>query len=190
MISQRYITPNTPTGATLAKRGATFKVWAPHARAVFLNGCFGGQDAWFGERSDSWLMQKAEDGYWTGYERKARDGDQYKFFVVGEGSRGFKRDPYARELTSHLCIPARKCVIRNEAAYAWHDEGFAGHAYSDLVIYELHVGSFARTPSGECGTFLDVITNIPYLNSIGINALQMMPVTQTLKIPNMGYDVT
>ncbi|MBV8442817.1 MAG: hypothetical protein JO312_20040, partial [Hyphomicrobiales bacterium] len=42
MLSQNGITANTPLGAALVTGGATFKVWAPLANAVYLNGAFGG----------------------------------------------------------------------------------------------------------------------------------------------------
>jgi len=42
MLSQDGITANTPLGAALAPGGAAFRVWAPLAEAVYLNGVFGG----------------------------------------------------------------------------------------------------------------------------------------------------
>ncbi len=42
MLAQDHIDATTPAGATLLPDGGTFRVWAPRASAVYLNGCFGG----------------------------------------------------------------------------------------------------------------------------------------------------
>ena len=81
-------------GANLIDGGATFRVWAPRARQVYILGDFNS-----GVRDDSSLLARNNDGRWTGFVPGAKDGDKYKFYVVGTGSEGPKRDPYARELT-------------------------------------------------------------------------------------------
>jgi len=91
VLSQQHISPQTPTGATLLADGATFRVWAPQAGAVYLHGIFGGQV--FDQLTNDRLLQKDERGYWTGYQDGARDGDRYRFWVQGAGSSGYKRDP-------------------------------------------------------------------------------------------------
>jgi 1,4-alpha-glucan branching enzyme len=96
MISQQHITPETPMGATLVPDGATFRSWAPRARQVFVNGRFGGTPM-RGELPEL-LMAQHPDGYWTGFIPGARDGDLYKFLVVGEGGTGFKPDPYGSNI--------------------------------------------------------------------------------------------
>ena len=65
MLSQQHISPQTPTGATLDADGASFRVWAPEARAVYLHGIFGGEV--FDQLTDDRLLQKDQRGYWTGY---------------------------------------------------------------------------------------------------------------------------
>src|SRR6266849_3467341 len=58
VLSQQHISPQTPTGATLGADGATFRVWAPEAGAVYLHGIFGGQV--FDQLTDDRLLQKDE----------------------------------------------------------------------------------------------------------------------------------
>ena len=94
MISQAHITTDTPMGAALVDGGATFRVWAPRAVAVYLTGTFGGIARL--DQTPEQLMVKDANGYWTGFMDGAREGDPYQFYVVGTGSRGLKRDPYAR----------------------------------------------------------------------------------------------
>ena len=98
MISQENISETTPMGATLAADGATFRVWAPHAESVYLNGVFSGQPQW--NQTDTNLMARDANGFWSGFVAGATDGDVYKFYVTGLGSSGYKRDPYARELST------------------------------------------------------------------------------------------
>jgi 1,4-alpha-glucan branching enzyme len=173
-------------GANLVSGGgATFRVWAPSASHVYVNGIFGG--AVLSGQVDSLLMQKDADGYWTGFLPNAADGDLYHFYVVGTGSQGYKRDPYARELATDNPFPTSSCVIRS-AAYPWHDGDFVTPDFSNMVIYQLHVGTYFPSSPGVASTFLDVIRKIPYLVTLGINVLQPLPVDEVETDPSMGYN--
>ncbi len=113
MISQAHCGTGTAMGANLvsdagvAGGGATFRVWAPRATAVYLNGVLGGV-AHSGQ-DDALLMVKDANGYWSGFIADAGEGDTYGFYVVGEGSKGYKRDPYARELAQDVALPFPVC---------------------------------------------------------------------------------
>jgi hypothetical protein len=91
-MSQANITATTPMGATLVVGGATFRVWAPAASAVFLKGALGGRSDW-SQASSGNLLAKGADGTWTGFMPGVAEGDLYKYWVVGPpgGSAGFKR---------------------------------------------------------------------------------------------------
>ena len=80
--------------------GATFRVWAPRATAVYLNGVFGGVAR--SGQTDDLLLSKDASGHWSGFLGSAGDGDLYHFQVNGPagGTNGPKRDPYARELAN------------------------------------------------------------------------------------------
>src|ERR1700722_7656271 len=147
-LSQANITADTPMGATLVAGGATFRVWAPSAAAVYLNGTFGGVSDWSKDASPKALTRDSA-GRWSGFLAGVADGDEYKYYVVGPpgGSVGYKRDPYARELTSAPPFPsATVCVVRSPSAYPWHDAQFVTPDYSDMVVYQLHVGTYASSP--------------------------------------------
>jgi len=174
-------------GATLiAGGGATFRAWAPRASAVYLNGVFGGA-ARVGQ-TDDLLMAKSANGYWTGFVEEAREGDLYHFFVVGPGSSGYKRDPYARDLATDAPFPNDSCIIRSATAYPWHDADYVTPDFTNMVVYQLHVGTYAVAKPGIASTFLDVIGKIPYLVSLGINVIQPLPVDEVETDPSMGYD--
>jgi 1,4-alpha-glucan branching enzyme len=153
MLSQDNISSTTPTGATVLPGGATFRVWAPRARAVYLNGIFAGEVR--DQQSEDRLLRKDASGYWTGFEPGAQDRDRYRFWVTGEGSNGNKRDPYAREIDP-IGFPNSFCILRAADAYPWHDAGFLAPDFSDMIVYQLHVGSFAIARSGVASNFLDV----------------------------------
>jgi 1,4-alpha-glucan branching enzyme len=184
VLSQQHISPQTPTGATLRGDGATFRVWAPLAAAVYLHGSFGGQvfDQLTGDR----LLQKDARGYWSGYQDGARDGDRYRFWVHGAGSSGYKRDPYARELDPRD-FPNCFSILRAADTFPWHDQDFVTPDFSDMIVYQLHVGTFAIPRPGVSSNFLDVALKVPYLADLGINVLQPLPVDEQESNPNMGY---
>src|SRR5580704_17270717 len=161
---QTGVTGNTPMGANLTAGGATFRVWAPLASAVYLNGVFGGTADWAKDASPKLLVIDA-NGYWAGFLPGADDGDVYKYYVVGPGSSGYKRDPYARELTQSTTFPLGvNCIVRSPSAYPWHDAQFVTPDFSNMIIYQLHVGTYASTPP-KYGTFLDVVEKITYLQA-------------------------
>jgi 1,4-alpha-glucan branching enzyme len=158
MISQDHIDPTTPMGATLIAGGATFRVWAPRAVQVYVNGTFGGEPCW--DQSSDQLMARNANGCWTGFVAGARDGDPYKFYVVGTGGRGYKRDP---------------------------DAGFRTPDFADMIVYQLHVGTYAAS-AGKPSKFLDVVDKLDYLVALGVNVLQPLPIDEVETAPSKGYN--
>jgi 1,4-alpha-glucan branching enzyme len=184
VLSQQHISAQTPIGATLQADGATFKVWAPLARAVYLNGVFGGEA--HDKQTIGRLLEKDARGYWTGFQAGARDGDRYRYWVEGEGSHGYKRDPVARELDPEG-FPNCFSILRESEGFPWHDQDFVTPDFADMIIYQLHVGTYAITRPGVASTFLDVALKIPYLAELGVNVLQPLPIDEQECNPNMGY---
>jgi 1,4-alpha-glucan branching enzyme len=185
MLSQQNISATTPTGTKILPDGASFRVWAPRATSVFLNGVFGGKV--YDQQTDDRLLSNDGSGYWTGFQAGARDGDPYRFWVVGDGSSGYKRDPYARELAPQDGFPDCDSVLRSSDAYPWHDAGFRTPDFSDMTIYQLHIGTYAIRTAGVASNFLDIVGKIPYLVALGANVLQPLPVDEQEVNPNMGY---
>ena len=182
MISQENISAITPMGATLVSGGTTFRVWAPRASAVYVNGVFGGQT--YDQQTDDLLLVNDGNGYWSGFLRQAGEGNLYHFWVVGAGSAGYKRDPYARELATDAPFPDCRCIIRSATAYPWHDATFVTPDFTNMIVYQIHVGTYAISTPGVASSFLDVIGKIPYLVSLGINVLQPLPVDEVETDPD------
>ena len=155
----------SPMGATVAAGGTGFRTWAPNAIAVFVVA----SDRLIAAQEPGWqpgpqdALAPLGDGSWGGFLGGVGDGDPYMFFVVGAGSSGWKRDPFARELTIAPAFPECFCVVRDPASYPWHDQGWQTPPFSDLIIYQLHIGTWwAQDDAGNDvratrgGTFLDV----------------------------------
>lgn len=175
-----HIHAHTPMGANLVADGATFRLWAPNAQAVHVLGSFNG----FEPAADN-LLTRDEHGHWRGFVAGVRDRDEYLFHVVGAGSTGAKRDPYARELQTPF--PGR-CVVR-EPDFPWHETGYRTPRFEDFLIYQLHVGSFF-TPNlpRKAGTFLDVARKLPHLAELGVSAIQLLPIQEFHTSFSQGYN--
>lgn len=65
----------------------------------------------------------------------------------------------------------------------WTDQQWKGLPLKDMVIYELHVGTFSQS-----GTFAGVVEKLDYLAELGVNAIEIMPVSQFPGSRNWGYD--
>src|SRR3954469_24477283 len=105
-VVQTHITSTTPMGATLLPDGATFRFWAPRAQQVYL--VLNPGDTYQPDPADQ-LACDAASGHWVGFAPGVTNGTTYLFRVVGEGSSGFKRDPWARELGGSW--PQYVCVV-------------------------------------------------------------------------------
>lgn len=185
-ISQSNIASSTPMGASLCPGGATFRVWAPRAHAVYVNGTFAGT-ARNGPYPD--LLLENTNGYWAGFLPGVSDGDTYIFLVAGDANTGAKRDPYAREMAIDHTFPDCSCVVRSSNEYPWHDAGFVTPDYSNMIVYQLHVGVYDPTSNNtKPSTFLDVIEKIEYLAALGINVLQPLPIHEMESGVSLGYN--
>jgi 1,4-alpha-glucan branching enzyme len=184
-------------GATVSAHGTGFRTWAPNAKRVsVVTGSAlagGGDPSWRPAPEDG--LAPLGDGSWGGFVADIGNGDAYMFFIEGSRSSGWKRDPYARELTSLPPFPDSYCIVRDPHIYSWHDQGWQPPKFSDLIIYQLHVGSWwaqdqtgadVRAPCG--GTFLDVVEKLAYLRQLGVNAIQLLPVQEFETPLSMGYN--
>ena len=93
-------------------------------------------------------------------------------------------DPYAKALagcfqpTDDGIIRPPKCVVLRDD-FDWQGDRHLRRNLSETIIYEMHVRGFTRSASSEVqhpGTYLGVIEKIPYLQSLGVTAVELMPV--------------
>lgn len=174
-------------GANLRPFGATFRLWAPSANTVSVRGNFSN---W----TDRPLVREA-DGYWFASLDGVKEGDEYLYVVDGPAGLGFKRDPYARALTRMPAYPDCNCIVTQPASFPWHDRDFVRPDFSDLVIYQLHVGACWSVDdqghdrrADRPGRFLDLLERVDHLVELGINAVQLLPVQEFATKRSLGYN--
>jgi len=184
--SLEHTSENTPMGANLIAGGATFRVWAPNAFKVYV--IFDFTAATVTEPTDQGLLLTMNaQGHWMGFFPQLKKGQLYMFYVVGTAGQGLKRDPVARALTAEEDSLQWRCILEN-AAFPWHDQSFVTPAFSDMVIYQLHVGSYYTPNFPACGTFLDVVSKVPYLSALGVTVVQLLPIHEFNTSSSEGYN--
>lgn len=151
-------------GANVASDRVEFRIWAPNLQklAVELNG--------------SVLELSRDDAGIFSATAKAKAGDRYSYLV------GDKRlpDPVSRHLPEGV---HGRTEIVDPDAFTWTDESWTGLPFQEYVIYELHVGAFSAE-----GTFDGVIKKLDHLRSLGVTAIEIMPVAAFPGARNWGYD--
>jgi 1,4-alpha-glucan branching enzyme len=195
-VTTTGIGPDTPVGATAVAGGVAFRIWAPAAQRIFvltgdaLSRC--SQPGFAPSAEDALFRMDA--GFWGGFVAGLKDGARYRFWVIGSGSTGLKRDPRARELSTVPAYPDCDCLVHDPTRYPWHDEGFRPPEFRDLIAYQLHIGVYyARDAEGRdkrrgVGKFLDLIDRIDYLRELGINAVQLLPIQEFPSETSRGYN--
>jgi len=164
-------------GAIRLEKGVGFRVWAPNAEAVSVVGTF---NEWKDGRHP---LEREENGIWAGAVPEAKPGDEYRYFLK-KGKETLQRvDPWARKVTNS----------NGNGIVWWPDEHAVGprfklSSYNELVIYELHTGSFNAVKGKGPGTFATVIEKLPYLRDLGVNAIEVMPIAEFAGDFSWGYN--
>ena len=164
-------------GAVINDGAVTFRVWAPNAKKVFVGGSF---NDW---NKNEIALEAEENGYWAVSTDAASEGDEYKFFIEYNGKLLSRNDPYAFEVTNS---DGNSIIRRLE--FSWDDADFKMPSWNELVIYELHVGTFNRSAPDAVGTFEDVIIKLPYLKKLGVNCIELLPVAEFAGGISWGYN--
>ncbi|MCA9260249.1 MAG: alpha amylase C-terminal domain-containing protein [Planctomycetales bacterium] len=186
-VTQQYAAkPDAAEGRTVKKHegmgpiphdeGVAFRVWAPNADAMYVIGEFNGWD------ESAHPMEREDRGYWYASIAEAEIGQAYRYLVVNGEQRLSRIDPYAREVVNS----ASNAVI-HDPHFDWGDDDFKLPPLNELVIYELHVGSFSATPK-EPGGFQSVIDRIDHLKRLGVNVIELMPTTEFAGDYSWGYN--
>lgn len=146
-----------------------FSVWAPLHEKMFLH---------IVEPRDQKLeMKKDSDGYFSVECDDVKPGTCYYFQIDG------KKDlPDPASSFQPKGVHKHSAVV-DHSAFRWTDQLWRGMPLRDLVIYELHIGTFS-----EGGTFDSAIAQLDDLVEIGVNAIEIMPVAQFPGERNWGYD--
>jgi len=143
--------------------------------------------------------------YWHLFVPGVQAGQIYGFRAYGpfEPDRGLRFDPskllldpygratvvpknYSREAASlkgDNTATAMKSVVADPRAYDWEGDLPLKRPWSRTIIYEMHVRGFTAHPSSglpesKRGTYAGLVEKIPYLQQLGITAVELLPVFQ------------
>lgn len=148
--------------------GAQVLVWAPKAEKVQLQ---------FGNEAGVLDMEGQRYGFWTLQTRALWPGDRYGFLLDDKGPFPDPATLYQPEGVHGLseAFDLRK--------FEWTDANWTNPAMKDYIIYELHTGTFTHE-----GTFAGIQAKLDHLVQLGVNAIEIMPVSQFAGDRNWGYD--
>ena len=152
-------------GALTHESGVFFRVWAPNAKSINVVGTF---NDW---RDGLNALEHEENGYWGGNVLNAKVGDEYKYVLDTALGKLHRNDPYAKQMTNSI----GNSIIYDSNAFDWSDDNFQMPSWNNLIIYELHAGTFNVKEAGKPGDFYGVIEKLDYLKELGINSIEVMP---------------
>lgn len=144
---------------------ARFRFWAPDRERVSLE--IEGRPA---------REMRRLSGGWFECETECEAGDLYRFRLAPDGLA--VPDPAARAQTGGPKAGASRLV--DPKAYDWQCPEWRGRPWADAIIYEAHVGAL--------GGFRGVRERLPHLASLGVTALELMPIAEFPGERNWGYD--
>jgi maltooligosyltrehalose trehalohydrolase len=153
-------------GPQIVDNGVSFNVWAPSAKTVELMEV--GQPPR--------RMSCDDDGWHQAFSPTAHPGSRYQFRINGEL---VVPDPASYFQPDDVSEPSE---VINVAAVCDADP-YLGRPWAEVVIYELHVGTFS-----EEGTYVGVEKRLDYLRELGITAIELMPLNDVPGRYNWGYD--
>jgi maltooligosyltrehalose trehalohydrolase len=142
-------------------------VWAPHADRV---------DAVLLDPDEVVVLAPAGDGFFAGVAAGAGPGRRYRYRLDGGDELP---DPASSFQPEGVAGPSEVVAPWD----GWTDAGWRGVPLAELVLYELHVGTF--TPEG---TFDAIVPRLAELRELGVTAIELMPVAQVPGARNWGYD--
>ncbi len=176
---------STPYSNALGS-GVTFRVWAPNATSVCVPGAF---NNW--STTATPLGKEMSNSVWTGVwsadVTNASTGQQYKYYLNGSL---WKHDPRTRYVVQAADGAGDNDIIYDPAAFNWTGDAAVRPALEDLVVYELHIGDFydPRSSQSKPGRFIDATNKLGYLQSLGVSAVEVMPIMEFPGLSDWGYD--
>ncbi len=194
-----------PLGATILPQGINFSLFSKDALAVDLLLFDHGDSSRPSGIVPFDPATNRTDHYWHAFVPRLKPGQIYGYRVFGlmEPSQGLRfdvqrvlLDPYGRAIWIPKDYDRRrivepggstaaspKSVVADLWRYDWEDDTPPRHPFSRTVIYEMHVRGFTQNPNSKVhpnrrGHYAGVIEKIPYLEDLGVTAVELLPVFQ------------
>ncbi|MCK9520941.1 MAG: malto-oligosyltrehalose trehalohydrolase [Dehalococcoidia bacterium] len=154
-------------GAVVEAGGTTFRTWAPARQDIELV---------LYESAPRTVPMHRDGAYWTARVEGAGTGTRYRYRVDGQEFP----DPCSRCQPEGVHGPSE---VVDPGQFGWNDADFQPRGLEELVVYELHIGTF--TPEG---TFGAASGQFERLRELGVTAVEVMPITTFPGRWNWGYD--
>jgi 1,4-alpha-glucan branching enzyme len=169
--------------------GTSFAVWAPSARSVRVVGDF---NSWDGRLNP--MRALGSSGIWELFLPDIGPGALYKFEVAGaDGRTVVKTDPVAFATEPP---PGNACIVTH-STYEFDDRDWVAkreatnYHGSPVSIYEVHLGSWRRTPEGGTLTYRDTAVQLAeYCREMGFTHVELLPVAEHPFTGSWGYQVS
>jgi isoamylase len=196
---------SSPLGATIVPRGVNFSIASRSATGVDLL-FFDREDQVRPTRVITIDAATCRtDNYWHAFVPDVKPGQLYAYRVQGpsDPAAGMRFDPsktlldpygrgvvvptnYSREaarLQGDNAATSMKSVVVDSGAYDWEGDTPLQRPASQTIIYEMHLRGFTRHPSSgvseaKRGTYAGLVEKIPYLQQLGVTAVELLPVFQ------------
>lgn len=194
-----------PIGATLTHEGVNFSVYSRSATDMELL-LFDRADDPAPSRTIRFDLQRNRTySYWHIFVPGIRAGQHYGYRAYGpdQPQQGMRfdpakvlLDPYGRgvaapagqsrklaSLPGDNTAHALKSVVVDVSNFDWEGDVPLRRPFNDTIIYEMHVRGFTMHPSSgvaphKRGTYAGLIEKIPYLQDLGVTAVELLPVFQ------------
>ena len=189
-------------GTTVTAEGVYFTVFSRNAKKVFLDLYASPEDAAPYHTVELNPDTNKTGDLWHVFVEGLKPGDLYLYRVDGpftptRGHRFDKTQPlfdprakaYSEGSVFKYMHPGKdknlermpKCVIVDDNSYDWEDDRPLEIPLEKSIIYEMHVKGFTASPTSGVehpGTYRGVIEKIPYLQSLGVSAVELLPVME------------
>lgn len=131
------------------------------------------------------MLTSEENGHWGGNVENAKAGEEYKFFLKTPAGDLHRNDPYAMQMNHSN----GNGIIYDHAKFDWEGQDeFLMPSWNELVIYEMHIGTFNVKQGEEIGDFYSAIEKLDFLRDLGINAIEVMPAAEFPGARSWGYN--
>ena len=194
-----------PLGATVYNTGVNFCVYSKNATEVELLLFNSADDTTPNMTINFDPIKNKTYHYWHKFVPNLKVGQIYAYRINGpfkpeEGHRfdhdKILLDPYGKLVAmpsnynrkdacdpGDNCSTALKSIVVDNSSYDWENDTHPKHSFSTTVIYEMHVKGFTKNPNSgvpakKRGTYAGLIEKIPYLQDLGITAVELLPVFQ------------
>jgi 1,4-alpha-glucan branching enzyme len=183
-------------GAIMHGGSCSFRVWAPNAKEMSLAGNF---NNW---TSDQISFYHEGNGFWSVDVQGPKAGDEYKFVIQNRADGGdnpggeqWRTDPYSYDVPDSSANSNSIIIdLAAEMASSGLDKDpFATPSPADLIIYQVHVGSFAGYNDGvqvgddRVAEFSQFAAKLDYIRGLGFNAIALLPDVENPGDVSAGY---